>query len=879
MSTADTDTGSQGIRSHNQVDRSPTSDLANGGSRLDEALYGTSGKSSSTKTVFDSLARLSRTNDLTTAKPASEESRSDEKANRTSFVQLGSDTVHRETEASVRSSEGTESKDEFQSKAEVKPAAASESSRSSALKLGTIDLSRESATQKVVLEELQERIKKADSNPTKNSEVPDLEKAEKDAGTEPVSLINDTYVNYSQHPRTSTEKDSEVDSSLPRVSENATNFISEESTVTHVSGDPKGDVEVVDDVTHSGIEKVAEQNSMKGVSSRSQQRLIESTTQKGPDTSTLQSAFSPVPRGRTIAFSGMNEYPNLETKPTMASKTESPRKDTADKVLEQKPYPYQKSPIKGYDSSVGSLEIGVSTEEPSALENTIGRGQPEEKFAVTEASDVLENSIQLKPAYREKSANESSTISSTESRSSIPMTTVSVTEEAKPTSQSSRSNDLKAITGEEKSSSIGNDVPRWGSEGREAIVEKGNFDVTGNGITEVTVKPESSDKRTYEEKIPVREVNRTTAAPEKVPVAEKPQTEAALSKVDVQTSAESSLLLRSTLNATELSTEYPLIKGSFPESSTVPIASPLDKAETASMTIEEISAGNGTETPVTSDTNGTNEIPNLSSTLSPDEPFVPTTTGVEYEFVGLSETTTSPTQNATEDALEAGGSSGTSTIVPSVQDLFTKGVPNEVSTTSVVTVTDNSLISDETEVTNVSDGLTSTLVTDQTIVPTSAPSPTSKDDSVTLSSVVEESSTEDIQRSSTVDAWTTTSDEEVTTGTEQALVSGSKDPRFVNTTEVIEPGLTTKVSTSTAKVVTAFATSTPRPRTSGSSTTVPTVSDVSMEETDATKVSIFSEEIKSWVRIVMEGTSYDVCPKMDKLKLTLAEILMAGMNK
>ncbi|XP_076240330.1 uncharacterized protein LOC143182896 [Calliopsis andreniformis] len=885
VSVADTNSGPQGIRSRNQVDRLSTSDSTNGGSRFEETLYGTSGKSSSTKSVSDNSTRLTRTNELTvTTKPGLEESRFDEKANKTSLVELGSDAVNRKADASVKS-EDVESKGD-QVDAKTKFVDSSKGS-STALKLDAIDRDTESTTQKAALEEPQERIKKADLNPTKNSEVSDLEKVEEHTA---ISLINDTYVNYNR-PKSPMEG-SEVDSgNQPRVSENATNFISE-STVTHVLGDPKGEVEVVENVTHAAIEKVVEQNSKSEVlSERNQQKLVEATTQKGHEEIVMfQATSSPVPRGRTIAFSGLNEYPSLQTKPTMASKVDASvsKKNSTDKVLEQKPYPYAKSSIKEHNSS-----NHVATEEPSALENTIGRGQSEEKFAVTEASDVLENSIQLKP-HHEKSGNESSNISTTAPRPSVPMTTMSLVtlEEAKPTSQSTndKSNELKTITGPEgKSDSAGNNVPRWG-EGREAITGKGNFDVTGNGITEVTLKPESGDKRTYESFQGI--VSRTTSAPE---LTAKPQTEAMPSKADVQTNAESSLLIRSTLNATELSTEYPLIKGNFSKgenATTSPAdATTVKTAESAlsTTTTEKSLTGNATESSEVPDANGTNEIPTSGNgTLGP-EAFLPTTTTVEYEFVGLSEATTSISQITTEEAMDVGGSSGVSTIVPSVQDLFTRSSPNEASTIGTVTTTDNSVVPGETELASIDERSTMS-VTDQTTVSTAMASLTTqvRDDFVTQASEGEtETSTkvEDGQRASSVgESWTTVSDEEVATTVrmEQALVSGSKDPRFViNVTETVtESMVTSNVSTSTARAATGFVASSLRPRIPGvSTTTVPSVSNMSMEETDVTKVSPFSEEITSLVRIVMDGSSYEVCSKMDKLKSTLAEILTTGLNK
>lgn len=933
------DAVAEGIRSSNEVDRLSNSDSTNGGSKFDEILYGVSGKSSSPKT----LSRLSRTNDLTsvTTKPALEESKFDEKANKTNPIQqLGNHASDHDTSKNIKSLEnGVEFKGEQESDTKVTSGGSSkELAEMSNLKLETANFDS-TVGNTPLLGQLQQRVKKAEYlSPMKNSEVLDLKEADEGKGTdEPISLINDTYVNYY---KTSTEKS--LDTGLGNqsgASENPTNFISEESTVTHVPGDPKEEVEVVGNMTHPTIEKVVEQQSKSStlkntghldvssqksiynttkavepshaseaqelISEKHQQKLVDLTTQRpNPDeTSTLQAVSSPVPRGRTIAFSGMNEYPSLEPKTTVASKIDvsfTRKNISSDKLLDQKPYPYARSSVKEQIHN-SSNQVDVTTEEPSALENTIGRGRAEEKFVVTEASDVLENSIQqFKSTYYEKAANESSTVSTTELRSSIPMTTVplATVEEAAPTNQSTndKSNDPKTIVApEEKSTSTGNDVPRW-IDGRETITGKGNFDVTGNGITEVSMKPENDNKRTYE--LPFQEIaSRTTLAPSITESVGKPQTEVGMpSNADVQTNVGSSLLIRSTLNATELFTEYPLVKGNFSEGvmSTIPIASPLDATtvrvtESAMMlsatTTEEILVGNTIEPPVPSDMNATNEIPtNGSGTLSPDDAFVQTTTSIAYEFVGLSETTAFLSQNVTEDASEGHGPlNGAFTTVPTVRDSLAKNSSNEASTISVPTTADSFLSISEAETVDVEDRSSSIAVTEQTIVPTTQ----FRDDFTTVLSVVEEDTTEtsmleDVQNSSVIDIWSTTSDEGIVTAVimGQSPSSGSKDPHFTsNATDTsTEFSLTSNIGTIDDRWM--VTSSSLRPRMAELSTTSsPSASDMPKETTGDTMVLPSPEEITSLVRIVMEGSLQEVCPKMDKLKLTLAEILTSGMNR
>ncbi|XP_053982846.1 mucin-5AC isoform X1 [Hylaeus volcanicus] len=936
----------EGIRSRNEVDRLSTLDSTNGGSRFEEILYGTSGKSSSTKTAGEDIHRLSRTNDLTaaTAKPASDESRLDEKVNETISARQSEVQVARETNKTAKTLEdGASSKEELaaetaNTKADLE--SSSKEGKSSALKLEKGNFDNELTTQgAILLEEFQVRTKKAeDSRPMKNSEVADLEKTDENDG--PGSLINDTNVNYSHRRKTSTEKGLESGENQSTASENATNFISKDVDTNHRSGGPKGEVEVVGNLTDSATQRVVEQpesltkkevlqesgqgssqNEKSDNSTRktepielidkdSQQKLVELTTERANhEGSTLAAISSPVPRGRTIAFSGVNEFPGQEPKPTAASKVDSSfskKNISMDKTTEQKPYPYSKSTVKDNVqnfSREADDSIRATTEESSALENTIGREQSEEKFIVTEASDVLENSIQqFKPAYHEKPANESSTASTLSPRSSLPMTTVPLVtlQEADPTNQSvvDVANGAKTVPEfQEKSTNTGNDVPRW-SEGRETITGKGNFDVTGNGITEVSSKPESANKRTYGPS-PQETIDQATSMTASSTL--KPQTEVGtLSDVDaVQTNVESSLLFRSTLDATEVSTEYPLLKGNFSETDnklTVPITSPVDSTttrtpdSTESPTTVDVPEDKVGKSSVTLDTNGTNEIPS-----GLDRGDVSTTTGVEYEFVGLSETTTFLAQNVTEE-IPTGLPlvNATSMIAPTVQDGFGRNSSQEASTMNPVTFADHSLVSGETEVPGVDDDrLSSTTVVDQTIVPTSMSGPTTqfRDDFTTLSSAIEaetdvDSTREDDRKTGSVtESWTTTTDDDVATvRTEQLSSSNSKDSHFVpNVTEAsvkstVMPDVNaTDATRATTSIPVASSSLGPRIL-EPVITSTPTVRDTSLETTADTKTSPSPEEITSLVRIVVEGSWDDVCPKMDKMRMTLAELLATGIN-
>ncbi|CAL7950322.1 unnamed protein product [Xylocopa violacea] len=929
----DEDPEQQGIGSREQPARLSTADSANGGSKLEETIYGTSGKSSSTKTVSEDLNRLPRMNGLavTTAKPASEEARIDEKRNRTVHVQLNANETARSPEDGLAASLKGE-----------REASTNGSEERSDLRSEVANVGNEPAPRKVrfeeIVEQFQERRKKSKS-PVKNSEVPDLKGADEDKPDDgSISLINDTYVNYSHHYKTSTESDPEGGRS--RALENATNFISEESAVTHES-DPKEEVEVVGNVTNPATQRIAERQSQNStpkdaglanelsqgsnrdadslrdpakadeaghaiqtreeLNDSDRQQLVPTATEKmiRGETSARPGSSSPVPRGRTIAFSGVNEFPNTEVKPTIASKLDVSfsKKNVTDRLVEQRPYPYVKSVTEQLQNS--SNQVDATTEEASAFENTIGKGQSEEKFIVTEASDVLENSIQqFKPTYYGKASNDSSATSSTEVRSSVPMTTASLIRlgEAQPTNQTviDKSSDPKGIPEpEKKSGGAGNDVPRW-NESREPISETGNFDVTGNGITEVSLKPDAT----------LQEIaSRSTTTPLTTDTLEPKTNPETLSKADVQTHAEGSLLLRSTLNATELSTEYSLIKGNFSDkdASTSTPPSPPDASTakeienttllptTTVVAIEKTFVENITESPVAIDANRTNEMPSSVSATSSSAESLTTTTSIEYEFVGLSESTTFLSRNATEEAPEGREMpTETTTVAITVHDLSAKNVSNETTTTS------DELTTDQTEATNVDDRASSVPLTDQTIVPTSTQIPTTRprDEIATQSSAIQaetdrsSSREDDVEKTTTVtSSWSTTSEEDTVTTirTEQTIAAAPKDSHLTaNVTET--PLELTSISNVNATDATQVATSdlsvptVPQPRIPvSSSTSSPTASGVPPRRTDDTKMAS-NKEPDALVRIDMEGSWYDVCPKRDKLKVTLAEILSSGMK-
>nr|XP_033326409.1 putative GPI-anchored protein pfl2 [Megalopta genalis] len=919
----DKDLEDQGIRPRNEVDGLPGSDSSGDSSRFEETARETSGKSSSTKTTSDETNRLSRTNDLivATTKPALEEPKPDEKRNETIR-----DTSHHEAN---KTNEAALLEPEREADAQAKLASSSGEWNVSATKLETNKLEDRSTTRKTPLpEKLQERTKKPeDTSPVKNGEVSDLKETDENRGnSEPISLINDTYVNYSHHSKTSTEKNSGTGSGeQSRAVESATNFISEDSAITQKTRDPKEDVEVVGNVTEIEVQRIEDgrsENSTKNTpeldeTSESQrsipnstrtsevpekllQKLVKLTTEKPIlVTAEPQEASSLVPRGRTIAFSGINEFPNQEAKPTPTSRIDAPftKKDAStEKTVEQKPYPYVKSTGKE-EVHNGSNQVDATTEEASALENTIGKGQVDAKFIVTEASDVLENSIQqFKPTYYEKAGNESSTTPTTPLRPSgaILTTTASPVPETTTNQSTDVSIDPKTIAKtEEKPVTTGNDVPRW-SEGRDAITDKGSFDMTGNGITEVSVKPER-EAFVHEDVVEMTTASLSTVQPQaEVGVPSNP---------DVQTKAESSLLIRSTLNATELATTYPLIKRNSSDANfTVPTVSGLDATKTLEnvtmppTVIDRIAIGNVTEPSSSLDSNGTNEIPSgVTSPPSTDETLLPSTTAIEYEFVGLTEATTFLSLNVTDDFREA---TDDVTTVPTVQDLANSGFDNETSTVKTATVTESSVVV-ETETTNADER--SSPVTDEAVaVTTMNPTTQARDDSTAQANLIEEevaSSTKEddsLRTSSATDSWTTVSDDDttVTARTDESIAPVFKDSQHtMNVTETpTESTVAASVSTTAATPVPSSSPFVPiGPRTViplsstaiplSSTAATPVASGIPMETTDDTKMSSASNEITSLVRIFMEGTWNEICPKIDALKTALAKLLSSGTKR
>ncbi|XP_026668282.1 probable serine/threonine-protein kinase DDB_G0282963, partial [Ceratina calcarata] len=699
------------------------------------------------------------------------------------------------------------------------------------------------------------------------------------------------------------------------------------------------------------------------------------------ESSQFQGSSSPVPKGRTIAFSAVNEFSDSKVKPTISSlRLEFSSKKEATEI----PYPYTKFGQNDFLASSNGSDRNRFTDQTNnnnnndeviPLENTIVKGKSDEKFTVTEASDVLENSIQLKAVYHDK--NESSTAStasltklnyekdevdqksengnktddrlveksvqeptdnlrnvvekkhdgetnlksneksenvdnvidkkneaglkSKENSKNTPENSGNVIEEkvetatslkpedksgkleiiekqdeeeaslkskevlekksdniignldereaalrSKEKSEKSGSNVIKGLTEKESDlkskeekleepddeklngKSKDNEVPKWSQE---------SVDVTGNGITEVTSIPENSHR-----KVSVQ----TTGNP-----------------LEPETDGTPSLLIRSALNATEISTEYSLIKGSSPEDShgetTTSGNSDLETIGNNSINLEP--KENITEPEISqSSSNRSNEIP--SGSFNPNEN--PSTTSIEFEFVGLTESTTVLTQNITE---EAGSTSESSTLLPTTND--SKNLSKSSETEAVIDNRESSI--DSSEDTTISILTTSFATFEFT-------SQSSNFDQETREEETTSKKDETRGINSATNTWTEENIPVTTTIKIEQTISESKDS-IENVTEIPTES-TSMININATDTVVPYISkeeSSPIENTSKPIEGILTTSPVIPTEKIHEKSS--NEQITSLVRIDMADSWYEVCPKIDKLWKTLADILTTGTNK
>lgn len=789
-------------------------------------------------------------------------------------------------------------------------------------------------------QDLPETKKDATPDPaTTASEAFDLEKIDETGHEGGVSLINDTYVNY----KSQTEKEPKVNGTGDADADGSRG-----------KGDPKEEVEVVEHVTHQPILKIISvANGTAANDSRvdelsggqtgavynkrggsigakdkdhEEQRVLSSANGadyteewksiSGPEaqvksleTSTLsiqpegrtspalKVTPSPIPQGRTIGFSGANEFPSIEVKSTAATKidgelggtTAAPATQSTPKVS-RKPYPYMKSSA---ESSVSTTAVSLKPKknnsdvvaETSAYENTIGREESEKKFIVTEASVVIENSIQQQKPD-EKRASEF-TNSTTESSSLTSVTVMPITrDEVGPTNETfplKPSGGVKPAEKTEDPRPKEDDAPATKSQEKAIAARDEGYDVTGNGITEVGLPLEAASGRSEEMKS-----RADGAAGSSTPTTPKV---AFLNISDIQMEPEEAMMIRSTFAVTE-STIMPLDPATEVNKSTM---SMNHEARATTTTVEDTTESTPNESANVTlqhqlQPSANQSTEPTSTTLNPDESSIPTTTSVEFEFVGLTEPVSSNVTNSTEKNVEGRTYEEQTTLSritspATISDSFARNSSTDAATTTMKpedsTELPTTMIEDETPTT---DHVSITAnETTEIKVPPAITRPAVEQQSDHTESAGNEVTT------SAIDVTGAVTNAETAGVTENP--SASKDSSFdANVTETSAPGVTELpphpgVTTPPATPVTK---SPSAPFSSTTSTSQPEVrwstpnSTGSPEvEEDVTKSiqTLSQDEITSLVKIVMEGTLQDICPRMKDIKNALANVLTNGMDK
>lgn len=765
---------------------------------------------------------------------------------------------------------------------------------------------------------------------TTASEALDLEKIDEKGHEGTVSLANDTYVNYDHVYKSVTEKDSKTNMGNHSIDVNKSR-----------EGDPKEEVEIVKNVTHlpvlrlvtttndttkndSHVDELSNQegaayvkkagtsaadenhrehsvdssisNVTKSIDSvekwksigepESQVKLpetiIKSVRLEERTSPTPETTPSLVPQGRTIGFSGINKFPNIEGKSTASMRTDGELsvahslRNSTDKI-DQKPYPYLKFSSESFQViTEASLQLkkegGDVTEETSAYENTIGRGETEKKFVVTEPSVVIENSIQQhKP--NKKNVNET-TNSTTKSLSSlIPVTAIPIVStnirSINETFPKGLNSSVK-VTEIKRSKSSENDTPSAKEEEKVIAGRDEGYDVTGNGITEVT--PDGKEVKSHSSEATESSTLHST---------ETNTSKTVSLNTDVQMEPEEAMMIRSTFVVTESTSMVPLNKDTTTEvNKKISTTSTAEINTIAMMVLENTTESSAPKTNVTlrpsSSANQTTESPSV--TLNPDESSIPTTTSIEFEFISLTGAISSGT-NATERSVEG-------------RTFEEQTMPSRTTTVQDPSVTNNS-----TE-----DAVTALKPEDSTEFPMTTKDEISTTDQLSGMHRVNNETTESPQNThpqttsenqsnrteftrnvtiSVIDFTSTTVVD--ATGafgvTEDPLKS--KDSSFnANITEMSAPGVTElppnigiRTTTNITKSPSATSTLEPIiPWSTGGFTKSP-------EEEITESIHSLSDEITLFVKIIIEGTLQEVCPRLQDLKKALADVLRDGLDK
>lgn len=763
---------------------------------------------------------------------------------------------------------------------------------------------------------------------TTASEALDLEKIDEKGHEGTVSLVNDTYVNYDHVYKTVTEKDSKT----------STENYSIDVSKSREKGDPKGEVEIVKNVaTHlpvlrivtttndttkndSHVNELSNQEgaayvkkagtsatdenhrehsvdssisnvtkSTDGVEERKSigeaesqvklpETIIKSVRLEERTSSTPETTPSLVPQGRTIGFSGINKFPNIEVKSTASMSTDGglsvaqSLRNSTDKI-DQKPYPYLKFSRESFqmitEASLKLKKEGGVTEETSAYENTIGRGETEKKLVVTEPSVVIENSIQQhKP--NKKNVNESTNSTTKNLSSLIPATAIPiVSADVRSINEtfSKEFNSSVKATEIKRSKSSENDTPSAKEEEKVIVGRDEGYDVTGNGITEVT--PDGKEVKSHSSE---------ATEPSTLHSTETNTAKTVSLNTDVQMEPEKAMMIRSTFVVTESTSMVPLDKDTTTEANKkISTTSAAEINTIATIILENTTESSASKTNVTlrpsSSVNQTTESPSV--TLNPDESSIPTTTSIEFEFISLTEAISSGT-NATERSVEGRTfeeqtmPSRTTTVQDpsmtnnSTEDAVTALKPEE-STEFPVTTKDGIPTTDQFSSMHRVDNETTK-------------SPQNTHPQTTFEN---QSNRTEFTRNVTISiidfTSTTVADATGAFGvTEDPLKS--KDSSFANITETSTPGVTELppnigIRTNITKNPSVTSTLEPIvPWSTGSFIE-------SFEEGITESIHPLSDEITLFVKIIIEGTLQEVCPRLQDLKKALADVLRDGLDK
>ncbi|XP_011066902.1 PREDICTED: uncharacterized protein LOC105153634 [Acromyrmex echinatior] len=754
---------------------------------------------------------------------------------------------------------------------------------------------------------------------TTASEAFDLKKTDEKEHEESVSLVNDTHVNHFY--KTVTEKDFKTSPENRSIDANE----------SRKKGVPKEEVEIVKNVTDLSIglriittndttkndsfnlsnqeaymkkkgeisakdEDSSEQNvdfstsntTIKRIDSvkewkslgdpESQVKLLETTQSVRLEeriSSILETTPSLVPQGRTIGFSGANKFPNNEVKTTASMRTDGETLITQSlQSSTPKPYPYLKSSRVLFQNPITEANLklkkedGDVMEESSTYENT-RRGESEKKLVVTESSVVIENSIQQhKPNKKNESTN-----STTKNFSSLmPVTAISsVLAKVEPMNETFPEGFNGSTKAMEMKRSKSNENDTSGvKEEEKVIVSRGydeGYDVTGNGITEVSLTPDGKEVKSRFSGTTELSTLRST---------ETHTSKTGSLNTDVQTEPEEAMMIRSTFVVTESTSVIPLDKNATTEASKSKTLMTAAEVNTIATMFPENSTKSAPKMNVTlrasSSVNYTTESPPFV-TLNPDESPIPTTTSIEFEIVSLTEAISSEKNNVTEKSIE--GQTFEEQTIPyrtttiqnsSATDNSTENVIIEMKpeefTELPVTTEDGTPTTDQ-----VSDMHHNETVRDPTITQTTTESQNNRMEmnEVTIS----------------VDFTSAAAGNDTRTSGVTENPSKSKNSSFdANIIETSASGAT-ELPPNTSVKTTINVTKGP----SATSTLEPTFwSTTSFTESPEEEITeniqtLSPDEITSLVKIITKDTLHEVCPQLSNLRKALADFLRDRLNK